>query len=215
MDTETEQKLTVAKQKKDTGDQAFKEGNIPNALRSYHEAVMYLEGITRNAASSMGLAPNAGSADSSGDPKPKTEADELLEKIYSNMAACQIKKGNWKRAVECADKALAKNPKNTKAGFRKGKALGEMGYFEKADKILSDLLTQDPPDGPAIKAELERLRKLDKELEKKHNQKLRGFLNREKATKSSTNESGKVEDPQGSKITEWVDDGAGGEVADD
>lgn len=28
----------------------------------------------------------------------------MLEKIYSNMAACHIKKGNWKRAVETADK---------------------------------------------------------------------------------------------------------------
>ena len=59
----------------------------------------------------------------SNEPKPKTEvclallhtrpahanslgpqADEMLEKIYSNMSACHIKNGNWKRAVETADK---------------------------------------------------------------------------------------------------------------
>lgn len=28
----------------------------------------------------------------------------MLEKIYSNMSACHIKKNNWKRAVETADK---------------------------------------------------------------------------------------------------------------
>lgn len=32
------------------------------------------------------------------------QADELVEKIYSNMSACHIKQGNWKRALETADK---------------------------------------------------------------------------------------------------------------
>jgi hypothetical protein len=29
--------------------------------------------------------------------------------------------------------------------FRKGKALGELGFFEKASKVLNDLKTQNPP----------------------------------------------------------------------
>ena len=110
------------------------------------------------------------------------------------MSACHIKQGNWKRAQETADKvlpfvhisksrishcgslrqALAKNPTNSKALFRKGKALGEQGYFEKAEKILEDLLKEDSADAPAIKAELERLRLADKEREKLHNQKFKG-----------------------------------------
>lgn len=32
--------------------------------------------------------------------------------------------------------AIAKNPANSKALFRKGKALGELGYFEKAEVVL-------------------------------------------------------------------------------
>ena len=35
---------------------------------------------------------------------------------------------------------LSKNADNVKAKFRKGKALGELGFFEKASKILEDLL---------------------------------------------------------------------------
>ncbi|KAF7797314.1 hypothetical protein EIP86_008509 [Pleurotus ostreatoroseus] len=172
---ETEFKISIAKEKKETGDQAFKTGDLTTALRSYHEAVMYLEGINKSGAANVpGLGPAI--TDQSSESKPKSESDELLEKVYSNMAACQIKKSNWKRAVDCADKALAKNSANSKALFRKGKALGEMGYFERADKILSDLLAKDPPDGPAIKAELDRLRAIDKEREKKHNQKFRGDL---------------------------------------
>lgn len=32
------------------------------------------------------------------------EVDDLLGKIYSNQSACHMKKGNWKRAVETAEK---------------------------------------------------------------------------------------------------------------
>ncbi|GJE88723.1 TPR-like protein [Phanerochaete sordida] len=182
---ETQQKLAIAKQKKDVGDQAFKAGEVVNALRAYHESLLYLEGINKNAAAAMPAGPMD---QASNEPKPKTEADEMLEKIYSNMSACHIKKGSWKRAVETADKALKKNDKNTKALFRKAKALGEQGYFEKAEKILEDLLKTDGTDKPSIEAELARLRALDKEREKKHNKKFKGFLNRESKGKGVEND---------------------------
>ena len=40
------------------------------------------------------------------------QVDEMVEKIYSNMSACHIKNGNWKRATEAAEKvcALHSNP---------------------------------------------------------------------------------------------------------
>lgn len=114
--------------------------------------------------------------------KKKTEADEILEKVYSNMAACHLKQSNWKRAIETADKAIAQNADCYKALFRKAKALGELGFFEKAEKILEDLLKKDEADAPTLNAELARLRAVDKEREKAHNQKFKGFLNREKKT---------------------------------
>ncbi|KIP07638.1 hypothetical protein PHLGIDRAFT_19134 [Phlebiopsis gigantea 11061_1 CR5-6] len=172
-----EQHMAVAKQKKDVGDQAFKAGETVNALRAYHEAVMYLEGLNKNAAQAMPSGPFDQPSDGA---KPKTEADEMLEKIYSNMSACHIKNGNWKRAVETADKALKKNEKNGKALLRKAKGLGEQGYFEKAEKILNDLLASDPDNKTAIEAELTRLRAADKERERVHNKKFKGFLNRSK-----------------------------------
>ncbi len=136
----------------------------------------------------------------------------MLEKIYANMCACHIKRSNWKRAVETADKAsavianalrslrpfsarqaLAKNENNPKVLFRKAKALGEQGYFEKAEKILEDLKIKDEAgkhtgairnrlwhkassvlDIPTIDAELTRLRAMDKEREKVHNKKFKG-----------------------------------------
>ncbi|KAI0734329.1 hypothetical protein C8Q72DRAFT_808955 [Fomitopsis betulina] len=167
-------KLETAKQKKDVADQAFKAGDLQSALRSYYESLLYLKGLDKNALSPITAATAPPPIDGTTPPKQKTEADEIMEKIYSNMSACHIKQGNWRRAIETADKALSFNEGNYKALFRKAKGLGETGYFEKAEKILEDLLKKNESDAPAINAELTRLRAIDKEREKTHNQKFKG-----------------------------------------
>ena len=60
------------------------------------------------------------------------------------MSACHTKRENWKRAQETAEKALGRNPKNYKAMFRRGKAIGEQGFFERAEKILEELIKESP-----------------------------------------------------------------------
>jgi len=104
--------------------------------------------------------------------------DDILEKIYANMSACHLKNQNWKRALETADKALAKNENNYKAMFRKGKALGEQGFFDKALNVLEDLKKKNPADISLVSQEIVRLRALDNERERVHKQKMKGFLNK-------------------------------------
>ncbi|KAF8071883.1 hypothetical protein FPV67DRAFT_1447350 [Lyophyllum atratum] len=187
----TEMKLATARQKKDTADQAFKQGNVKAGrlliiyvldyipLISLSEALMYLLGLDKNALQSIGIGSPAPVQDKDGkEAKEKTEVDEIIEKIYANMSACHMKNGNWKRAVDTADKALAKNEKNYKAMFRKAKALGEMGFYEKAVKILEEVKEKNPSDAAIVDAELSRLRVIDNERERVHKQKLKGFLNR-------------------------------------
>jgi len=192
-------KLATAKQKKETADQAFKQGNVRGALSGYHESLMYLLGLDKNALQSLGVKPSNSqpdTKDAKDKEKEKTEVDDIIEKIYANMSACHMKTENWKRAVETADKALAKNENNFKAMFRKGKALGEQGFFEKAVKILEEVKEKNPTDGPIVDAELARLRALDNEREKAHKQKLKGFLNKaEKKTATSSAASGLTSDP--------------------
>lgn len=192
LDPVTEQKIVTAKQKKDTADQAFKAGRLQDALRSYHESLMYLLGIDKNALKGLtGNAPPEPINEGEEKKKPeKTEVDEIVEKIYANMSACHLKNKNWQRALETSNKALAKNENNYKAMLRKGKALGELGFFEKAEKVLDDLKTKSPADAPEATAELERLRILDQAREKAHKQKLKGFLSREKPDKKSASGSG-------------------------
>ncbi|EIN09705.1 TPR-like protein [Punctularia strigosozonata HHB-11173 SS5] len=166
-------KIETAQKLKDQGDQAFKAGDARGALVHYHQSLMYVKGISRNTTDAMSGGANDGT-------RPKTEVDEFEEKIYANMSACHLKTENWRRAVETADQALKKNPDNWKAMFRKGKALGLQGYYEKATAILEDLAKKNPADEPAVSAELKRIRALDKEAEKKHNQKMKGWLSRDK-----------------------------------
>jgi len=78
--------------------------------------------------------------------------------------------------------------------FRKGKALGELGNFERAEKVLEDLAKKSPSgmcfsdflcfqrldsgniDAAAANAELTRLRSVDKERERQQDQKIRGLF---------------------------------------
>lgn len=173
-----ESKVSTGRSKKDAGDAAFKSGDIKSALRSYHEAVMYLAGIDRNAKNIFDMgAPAASSDESQGE--GKTEVDLMLEKVYANMSACHIKQENWKRAIETADKALAKNPKNSKALFRKGKALGEIGYIEKAETALMEVKKVSPTEEAIVDAELARLRAVDNERQRVADKKMRGWLSRD------------------------------------
>jgi len=189
LDPATQLKVDTAKQKKDTADQAFKAGQLKEALRSYHESLMYLLGIDKNAL--KGLTGRSDPIKESEDKKQeKTEVDEIVEKIYANMSACHLKNENWQRALETANKALSKNENNYKAMFRKGKALGELGFFEKAEKVLEELKIKNPTDAPEATAELARLRAIDQAREKAHKQKLKGFLSREKPEKKTASASG-------------------------
>ncbi|KAG2130839.1 uncharacterized protein EDB93DRAFT_1212576 [Suillus bovinus] len=186
-----ESKLATARSKKDAGDAAFKVGDIKSALRSYHETLLYLHGIDKNALQSLGMAgpssPSSVSAvdQAAGAKDVTTEADIILEKVYANMSACHIKQENWKRAVDTADKALSKNAANSKALFRKAKALGELGFFEKAETALNEIKKVAPNEAPMVDAELARQKSMDRERQKAHDQKMRGWLSREKKQAAS------------------------------
>lgn len=67
---------------------------------------MYLAGIDKQALPGLPPLPTQGGGEAEEPNKAisvRTEADEMMEKIYSNMSACHVKAGNWKRAMECAD----------------------------------------------------------------------------------------------------------------
>ncbi|KAG1753381.1 hypothetical protein EDB19DRAFT_1668984 [Suillus lakei] len=168
-----ESKLATARSKKDAGDAAFKAGEVKS---DYVKTLL-------NALKSLGMAapssPSSSSAvdQAAGAKDVMTEADMILEKVYANI--------NWKRAVDTADKALGKNAANSKALFRKAKALGELGFFEKAETALNEIKKVAPNEAPMADAELARQKTMDRERQKVHDQKMRGWLSREKKQAAS------------------------------
>ncbi|KIY44144.1 TPR-like protein, partial [Fistulina hepatica ATCC 64428] len=179
-----EQKLSTAKQLKDTADQAFRDGNTKQALAQYHQALLYVLGLDRNAMEAMGGGPPQPPPAPGEKPvQPKTEAricfpcaDEIVEKIYNNMCACHLKNGKWERAVETANKALAKNENNTKAMFRKAKALAEQGFLERAVKLFQEVKAKNPSEAAAVNAEIAKYRSIDEERDRANKKKLKGKL---------------------------------------
>ncbi|KAH9945138.1 TPR-like protein [Epithele typhae] len=178
-------KFNKAKDLKAAGDEAFKAQNWQGTLLKYHEALLYLKGLDKNATQkALGAPvppPPPVDAAASQDEKVLTEVDLLLEKIYSNMAQVHLNNGRWKRAIETADKALSHNKKNIKAMFRKAKALKEQGYFEKAEEVLKKIQEEgDDDEKEAAVKEMESVKAAEKATTAKHNQKMKGFLNKEK-----------------------------------
>jgi len=167
---ETNAKLKIGQEKKDAADKAFKEGDTKTALRLYHEATLYVQGVDKSVL-------NAVNPQEKSEGSKRTEADVLLEKIQSNICACHIKNENWKRALETANQILKKSPENKKAKFRQGKAFLGQGFTEKAIEVFEALEKQDPID-LEIKRELALARTADKAATSKGLNKFKGFLNK-------------------------------------
>ncbi|KAG8800170.1 hypothetical protein FRC17_006950, partial [Serendipita sp. 399] len=190
-------KIEIAKQKKETADGAFKKGDLQAALLGYHEAMMYLHGIDKNMLNAMTGATGGASAVSPvstpADEAESVETDGIKKEKKDGLDPKELGEASWfKRRdlhvtkvwslqVDRSTQALSKNEKNYKAQFRKGKAQGELGYVEKALATLEDLLQKDDSDKAGISAEIARIKAADREREKKHNQKFKGFLNRKPA----------------------------------
>lgn len=66
----------------------------------------------------------------------------VLQKPQTRLAAVVLR--FYRSPIPVITQALAKNANNYKAMFRKGKALGEQGFFEKAVKILDEVKEKNP-----------------------------------------------------------------------
>ncbi len=64
--------------------------------------------------------------------------------LRSNMALTELKLGRYREALQHAEAALAVDPENHKANFRKGQALMYAGDLKKARKIFKDAAQADP-----------------------------------------------------------------------
>ncbi|KAJ3102545.1 hypothetical protein HDU97_000414 [Phlyctochytrium planicorne] len=189
----TEQKVQKGKDEKDLGNTAFKEGNIQEALRHYHLAILFLTGLDNAHLKSF----VGGSKDL--DESIKTDIKATINTCHTNMAACHLKNGNFEKAIKSCDKVLDKTPDNTKAHrdpspagiecilnmlssffqalFRRGKANLELKNLDKAEADLKKAAELEPKDG-GIRAELQKIKAIRLDYEKKQKKEWAGMFDR-------------------------------------
>ncbi|KAG0221010.1 hypothetical protein B0O80DRAFT_483406 [Mortierella sp. GBAus27b] len=168
-----DEKVAAALANKDLGNEAFKTGDIATALRQYHLAVLGLTGLD-NQMTGMPMISQMRPQENTTTEAQKAEINTQLGVIYSNMGACHLKKGNFKRAIDVCNSALKYDPNNTKAKFRRGQAkLGE-GNLAGAEADFLSL----GENVPGVKAELQKLKSRTKEAESKQRRDMGGFLSR-------------------------------------
>ncbi|KAF9194900.1 hypothetical protein BGZ51_007120 [Haplosporangium sp. Z 767] len=167
-----QEKMNAALVNKDLGNESYKQGDIKKALTQYHLAVFGLSGLD-NQLSGMPVL-SAHQSDKGVTDSQKTEIKTNLAITYSNMGACHLKNGNYKRAIAVCTDALKHDPNNVKAKFRRAQAkLGE-GNLAGAEADLRSL----DENVPGVKAELEKLKKKSKEADLKQRKAMGGFLSR-------------------------------------
>ncbi|KAJ3176142.1 hypothetical protein HDU87_005519 [Geranomyces variabilis] len=125
-----DEKLQTGKAEKDKGNAAFKAGQIPEALRAYHTATLYLTGLDN--AAMAAFVPQNPLAETI-----KAEIKDTLKACYSNMSACYLKQSRPEKCIELTAKVLALDPNNAKALFRRGQANIAL---ENEDAAYADLL---------------------------------------------------------------------------
>uniref|UniRef100_A0ABM5GIX9 peptidylprolyl isomerase n=1 Tax=Pogona vitticeps TaxID=103695 RepID=A0ABM5GIX9_9SAUR len=141
--------VSVAEDVKNIGNTFFKSQNWPVAVKKYAKALRYIE-------ASKAVAEKVDSA--------KLNAAALT--CYLNIAACKLKLSEWQDAIENCTKALALDPANTKALYRRAQAWEASKDY---DQALADLLKAQgiAPQDKAIQMEVQKVKqKIKKEKEK-------------------------------------------------
>ncbi|KAL1923507.1 uncharacterized protein VTP21DRAFT_8487 [Calcarisporiella thermophila] len=162
------EKIAAASAKKDSGNEHFKKGDIREALRSYHEALLCVHGADKSSIIPTGVAT---------DSKGKGEVAKLLSQIYNNIAACHIKNENWQRAFESSQKAVENDSRNIKARFRRAQSALSLGKVEIAREDLEEVI-KNSPDDPGVKREQKRLQAIMKSDEKKQRRQFANLFER-------------------------------------
>ncbi|CAD5122768.1 DgyrCDS11175 [Dimorphilus gyrociliatus] len=122
-------KSSICNAKRDNGNSLYSRGDYSDAIQCYTKALTIL--------------------DTSGEAINDSQEDlqELLEikvKCHTNLAAAQLKVGAYDAAEQSCSLALAIQPDNVKALFRKAKALINKGELEQASELMKKALSIDP-----------------------------------------------------------------------
>jgi len=160
-------KLKWGTEKRLRGNDFFKTNNFRRALKLYQPLVssFFMKMPQRPSAAAkdatkggqqfkgekiMNIAPHLKPAEQSEDSAEERELKLALQlPSLLNIAACHMKKGNNRHAIEACEKALKLEEGSVKALFRRGKALAALCEYDKAKKDFDAVLQADPTNADA------------------------------------------------------------------
>lgn len=141
--TTNEQEIKLAGKNRDEGNELFKHGTPTDAMNRYMRSLNIIAKLVRSSLT-----------------KDECElVDSVALACNLNMVQCVIRltgaqtgsalkqeerHGLLKRGIACADSAIAIDPRNSKAKYRKAVCLDRMKETEEAKKVLDEALIQDP-----------------------------------------------------------------------
>ncbi|KAK9767744.1 hypothetical protein K7432_002219 [Basidiobolus ranarum] len=169
------EKIAEGKARKDEGNEFFKAGDFIKAMTKYHEAILFLSGLSGG----EGMLPGFTTGQKPLGEEEKIEVQKTLSVCYSNMAACHIKNQRWERASMYAEKALTADPKNVKARFRRAQSFLNQGNLDRAEEDLKQLLAESPKD-PLVRREYEILKQKHKEQDDRQRKDFAGMFDKMK-----------------------------------
>ncbi|XP_051513432.1 peptidyl-prolyl cis-trans isomerase FKBP8-like [Myxocyprinus asiaticus] len=132
-------RIRIGNQKRERGNFYFQREEYSMAAQAY---CMALDVLTTDGQSCMA--------------EEEEEVNDYRVKCLNNLAAAQLKLGQFDEALHTSRDVLFLDPQNVKALFRKGKLLSDKGEYEEAMETLKKALKLEPST-KAIHAELSKL----------------------------------------------------------
>ena len=170
--------ILTAVQLKEQGNLAFKEGDYPAAIAAYHQIYMYVNGYSSSGGVGGGLPGLTGQTTKQVTPEEMVQIRELKLAHYCNLAMCHMKHGpKYLKARDNCTKALAIDPDNVKALFRRGKCYAQLNELDEAKADFERVLQLQPENNDA-KRELRSLRGAFEKLRKREQKKFAGMFDR-------------------------------------
>jgi len=169
-----EEKLSLATEFKDKGNENYKSKDYKSAAGKYHRAILYMKGIDNDLHGTPAFLQNA-----SVDPNHKKHIDPEVEKqcialnisIYNNLAACllQLKDSKAERIKEVTEVVIELDSSNEKAWFRHGQACIRLADYDKAKESFGKVAELSKGENKEVprwiqKCDLELKKRREKEL---------------------------------------------------
>ncbi|XP_031554606.1 tetratricopeptide repeat protein 9C-like [Actinia tenebrosa] len=159
------EKLEQARILKDEGNAFYKQKDYKNAMKKYHQALMYVKGLFDQVPFQGMFLPETRFPDEE-TAIFKEKAQQIELSCFNNLAACHLAGGRWSKVLDNSSKVLQRQPDNAKALYRRGQAYMKLQDIDRAKEDLKRASELEPTDN-SIKRTLILLEKEYKKITEK------------------------------------------------